>query len=177
MKARKFFMIAIALLMGTQTMVWAQDKPKDKPERKPMNKEQMQTMQCNRIVRELALDDATATQFESVYKNYMNELREARGTALRNKEKKAAPSASAEASQKPEVKPLPTDAEVEQAMKERFARERKVLDVREKYYDEFRKFLSPKQVQKVYSMESSHNRNVKAPGRGAEGRRNARPQK
>ena len=27
---------------------------------------------------------------------------------------------------------------------------RKMLDIREKYYDEFRKFLSPKQVQKVY---------------------------
>ena len=25
-----------------------------------------------------------------------------------------------------------------------------MLDIREKYYDEFRKFLTPKQVQKVY---------------------------
>ena len=177
MKAKKFLMIAIALLMGTQTMVWAQDKPKDKPERKPMDKEQMQTMQCNRIIRELALDDATAAQFGPVYKKYMNELGEARGTVRHEKGKRQAPSGSSEASQKPKAKPLPTDAEVEQAMKERFARERKVLDVREKYYDEFRKFLSPKQVQKVYSMESSRGRNVKAPGRGAESRRNARPQK
>ena len=35
-------------------------------------------------------------------------------------------------------------------MRARFAQSRKVLDIREKYYDEFRKFLSPKQVQKVY---------------------------
>ena len=34
---------------------------------------------------------------------------------------------------------------------ERFAQGRKMLDIREKYYDEFRKFLSPKQVQKVYN--------------------------
>ena len=35
-------------------------------------------------------------------------------------------------------------------MKDRFAISRKTLDVREKYYDEFRKFLSAKQVQKIY---------------------------
>lgn len=175
MKVRKFFMIAVALLMGTQTMVWAQDKPKDKPERKPMDKEQMQAMQCNRIIRELALDDATAAQFESVYKNYMKELGEARGTACHEKGKKQAPSGSSEASQKPEVKPLPTDAEVEQAMKDRFARERKVLDVREKYYDVFRKFLSPKQVQKVYGMEAPRGKDGRAPRKMADGKRNARP--
>ena len=58
---------------------------------------------------------------------------------------------------KPEVMPgqgqpkqMPTDAEVDKMMRERFAQGRKMLDIREKYYDEFRKFLSPKQVQKVY---------------------------
>ena len=50
----------------------------------------------------------------------------------------------------------PTDAEVEQAIKARFAQSRKILDVREKYYNEFRKFLSPKQIQKMYNMEK-HN--------------------
>ena len=32
-------------------------------------------------------------------------------------------------------KPVPTDAEVEQAIKARFAQSRKILDVREKYYN------------------------------------------
>ena len=35
-------------------------------------------------------------------------------------------------------------------MRDKFKVGRKMLDLREKYYDEFRKFLSPKQVQKVY---------------------------
>ena len=30
------------------------------------------------------------------------------------------------------------------------------LDIREEYYNEFRKFLSPKQIQKMYNMEK-HN--------------------
>ena len=53
-------------------------------------------------------------------------------------------------------KPVPTDAEVEQAIKARFAQSRKILDIREEYYNEFRKFLSPKQIQKMYNMEK-HN--------------------
>ena len=51
--------------------------------------------------------------------------------------------------EKPAFKPL-TDAQVDQMMKDRFAISRKTLAVREKYYDEFRKFLSAKQVQKIY---------------------------
>ena len=41
-------------------------------------------------------------------------------------------------------------AEVDKMMRERFAQSRKMLDIREKYYDEFRKFLAPKQVQKIF---------------------------
>jgi hypothetical protein len=45
---------------------------------------------------------------------------------------------------------MPTDAEVDKMMRDRFKQSRKMLDIREKYYDEFRKFLSAKQVQKVF---------------------------
>ena len=38
-------------------------------------------------------------------------------------------------------------------IKGRFTQSRKMLELREKYYDVFRKFLSPKQIQKVYDME------------------------
>jgi hypothetical protein len=43
-----------------------------------------------------------------------------------------------------------TDAEVDKMMRDRFAQARKMLDIREKYYGEFRKLLSAKQVQKVF---------------------------
>ena len=46
-----------------------------------------------------------------------------------------------------------TDAEVEKNIKERFAHSRKLLDIREKYYDVYRSFLSPKQIQRVYELE------------------------
>ena len=46
-----------------------------------------------------------------------------------------------------------TDAEIEKNIKERFARSRKLIDIREKYYGVYRDFLSPKQIQRVYELE------------------------
>lgn len=47
---------------------------------------------------------------------------------------------------KPQPKPVLTDAEMEQQIKGRFAQSRKILDVREKYYDEFRKYFLPNRL-------------------------------
>ena len=52
-----------------------------------------------------------------------------------------------------------TDAEVEQHIKDRFAHSRMMLDLQEKYYTEFRKVLSPKQIEKIYQMEKKHDGN------------------
>lgn len=123
-----------AIVMISSVTLQAQDVAKQaRPERKRPTVEQMQERQRNRIVKELALDDQTSAKFAAVYQQYQQEMR-----AL-------FPARTAKAQS--------TDAEVEKAMKERFARERKTLDIREKYYGEFRKILSPKQVQKVYSLE------------------------
>ena len=54
------------------------------------------------------------------------------------------------------AKPVPTDAEIEKQIKDQFAQSRKILDVREKYYNEFRKILSPKQIMKIYQTEKSN---------------------
>lgn len=146
MKTRKFFMVLVILFMGSQAVVFAQE---NRPERKRMTREQMQEMQTNQLVKALALDDATAAKFTSVYKNYMDEMRATRDMGSR---KKADDKATVD---KQAPKPVPTDAEVEAAIKARFAQSRKMLDVREKYYDEFRKFLSPKQIQKMYNQEKN----------------------
>ena len=60
------------------------------------------------------------------------------------------------AADKQTPKPLPTDAEVEQAIKASFAQSRKILDVREKYYNEFSNILSQKQIMKIYQQEKSN---------------------
>lgn len=144
MKTRKFFMVLVALFMGSQVALFAQETKK--PERQRPTAEQMQQMQCNQIIKSLALDDAAAAKFTPVYKKYMEEMR-----ATRNVKRHKPAAGTAVDKQTP--KPVPTDAEVEAAIKGRFAQARKILDIREKYYDEFRKFLSPQQIQKMYNME------------------------
>ena len=45
---------------------------------------------------------------------------------------------------------------MEQQIEARFAQSRKILDIRERYYKEFRKMLSPKQIMKIYQTEKSN---------------------
>lgn len=46
-----------------------------------------------------------------------------------------------------------TEAESEQAIKARFEHSRKILDIRQKYYEEYSKFLTQKQIKRVYELE------------------------
>lgn len=149
MKTKYLLMMVVAVLMGTE-LVNAQQKDEKKPMRKRMTMEQMAEKQANKFVQELGLDDKTASKFTEVYKNYMAEQDEVRkefvpdflmqGKVEDRKDGK-------KAKMKMEA---PTDEQVDKMMRDRFKQSRKMLDIREKYYEEFRKFLSPKQVQKVY---------------------------
>ena len=143
MKTKYFFVLIAAFVMGTQVMNAQRHEQGKHPQgHKRMTMEQMTEMQANKIIGELGLDDKTAAKFTDVYKKYMKELNDLR--------KKNMP-------KKPDMKPedrkapaMPTDAEVDKMMRDRFKQSRETLDIREKYYDEFRKFLSPKQVQNIY---------------------------
>ena len=143
MKTKYFFVLVAAFVMGTQVMNAQRHEQGKRPQgHRRMTIEQMTEMQANKIIGELGLDDKTAAKFTDVYKKYMMELNDLR--------KKNMP-------KKPDMKPedgkapaMPTDAEVDKMMRNRFKQSRETLDIREKYYNEFRKFLSPKQVQKIY---------------------------
>ena len=142
MKTKYFWMLVVAFVMGTQVMNAQANKPKEKKEHKRPTMEQISEMQSRRIVDELGLDDKTANKFTEVYKKYMKEMNDLR---LKNMPKK-----SDMKKDEPNKPKSFTDAEVDKMMRDRFAQARKMLDIREKYYDEFRKFLSAKQVQKVF---------------------------
>jgi len=139
MKTKYLVMMVVAVLMGTQVMnAQNQDEQGKKRGHKRMTMEQMVNMQGNKIVDELGLDDKTSAKFMDVYKKYMTEMNDLRKEYMpKRPEPGKAPS-------------MPTDAEVDKMMRDKFKVGRKMLDIREKYYDEFRKFLSPKQVQKIY---------------------------
>ena len=125
----------VCLIMG---MVWlfvgsvsAQDNEKKRPSR-----EQLAELQARHIAGSLALDDATAKKFVDAYRDYQQEVWNS-GTSMKKRV----------------VAQSLTDAEIEKNIKERFAHSRKLLDIREKYYDVYRGFLSPKQIQRVYELE------------------------
>lgn len=141
MKTIKYVgMLVTALFLGIQVMnAQAPDQQGRGPKGKRMSIEQMTEMRCSRIIKELGLDDKTAARFTEVYKKYMEELQAVRKEFAGDFHKKRG--------EKPQP---PTDEEVDKMMRDRFAASRKTLDIREKYYDEFRKFLTPKQVAKVY---------------------------
>lgn len=116
-------------------------------EKKRPDREKIQTMQTNQIVRSLALDDATAAKFTPVYQQYLKDLRGCRTVT---------PNSPKVKDTKGQTASNPTDAQVEKSIKDHFAQSRKILDVREKYYNEFRKILSPKQIMKIYQLEKGN---------------------
>ena len=140
MKTKYFWMLMVALFVGTQVMNAQNEQGRNHGKRahKRMTMEQMVDMQSNKIIGELGLDDKTAAKFKDVYAKYMKEMNDLRKEYMPKRP---------EAGKKPS---MPTDAEVDKMMRDRFKQSRKMLDIREKYYGEFRKFLSPKQVQKIY---------------------------
>jgi Spy/CpxP family protein refolding chaperone len=143
MKRNLFLMIAAALLLGCQLNVSAQNKiRKQRP-----TPEQTQQRQCNQMVKTLLLDDATAAKFIPLFSKYLEEMR-----AVRQSYRDDRTLAN---------KPMPTDAEIEKLIKDRFARSRKMLDLRENYYGQFRKILSPKQIWKMYQTEDQNAKKIK----------------
>ena len=147
--------MALAMFMVCMSM-GANAQNKQKKDGSRMSVEQLTELRAKRIAQALALDDATAQKFTTTFCACQKELYAA--NKAMNKGKKRSEM---------------TDAEIETIQKDRFKQSRKLLDLREKYYGEYRKFLSARQVQRVYELEkqdfkkfASHAaKNKKAPAR------------
>ena len=133
----KYFCVACLMLVASTCMAMVQ-QPNDgkKPgEGKRPNMEQFTKMQALRISQSLGLDDKTSQKFIETFCSCRKEM-------------------SATRPARPQKKKVEmTDAEVDQWIKANFKQSRKLLDIREKYYAAYSKFLSPKQIQRVYEME------------------------
>ena len=135
-----FLAVVMAALCGTANA--------QKSEKQRMSREQLAEVQARHIARQLAFDDKTTAKFVDTYTRCQKEIWT---LAPRNKDRRGT---------------AKTDAETEKAMKERFERSQKLLDIRKKYYEEYDKFLTPKQIQRVYAIEKNMmNRLGKRAGR------------
>lgn len=105
-----------------------------KSERQRMTREQLAEAQAHFIVNEMEMDDTTAKQFVETFCRFQKDI-----WALGPRPKRDTSNCS--------------DTETEQVLKERFAHSQKILDLRKKYYIEYSKFLTPRQIEKVYELE------------------------
>ena len=135
-----FLAVVMAALCGTANA--------QKSEKQRMSREQLAEAQARHIARQLAFDDKTTAKFVDTYTRCQKEI-----WTLAPKRKGVKGAAR-------------TDAETEKAMEERFERSQKLLDIRKKYHEEYGKFLTPKQIQRVYAIEKNMmNRLGKRAGR------------
>lgn len=124
--------VAVLLVAGVGT-VGAQNAQKQR-----LTREQLAEKQAAHIAEQLALDDKMSQRFVETYCRYQNEL----WTVKPQRDRKAR--------QESNVK---TDSDVEKELKARFERSQKLLDIKQKYYAEYSKFLTQKQIKRVYELE------------------------
>lgn len=101
-------------------------------------REELAGKQARHIAETMAMDDATTERFVKTYGEYQKEI-----WALNPKRGKGMGRNGAGM----------TDAEAEQSMKADFEHSQKILDIRKKYYKEYSKFLTQKQIKRVYELE------------------------
>ena len=100
---------------------------------------------CAALANALALDEAARLHFTPVYTRYQEEMEQ----LLRSH---FGPRPTPEEGAKMMRKKL-SDKEIEEMIRKRFVVSRAILDVREKYFNEFLQFMTPRQIQQLYSLE------------------------
>ncbi len=148
MKTNRFFLaLAFALMIGGSN-VFAQNGPtdNDRPEERPRKRptpEQMMDNQVERMQNQLMLDDKTADKFASLYKEYLEAMGECRMT-------------NAEERKENIRKGDRTDKDIMNELEGRLDRQQKMLDIKRKYFNSFKKILTPRQLEKVFAPAPRH---------------------
>lgn len=150
MKTKFIYVVLAVLLMGSQMTLSAQNSDNKERKQRP-TQQQMMRMQVDQMVKTLMLDDATAAKFTPVYEKYLKESRECR--MMNHKPRAEKDKATATDANAKKERPSMTDDEIATMLRNQFTQSRKMLDVREKYYNEFSKILSQKQILKIYQQE------------------------
>lgn len=101
-----------------------------------------QKAQFKEVVETLQLSSSKASELEPVYAQFMRELRPEKHHRFNPME------------------PM-TEERIEEMTRAKLAMAKHIATVREKYYDIFRKILSPSQIEKMYQAEREIMRRVK----------------
>ena len=144
---KTFFITLLALMMsaGCNTAT-AQQQDNEKlrteraklrtdKERQRMTREQMAERQARHIAHSIALDEETTEKYVRTFCEYQKEV-----WALRSDRK---------GKRQAEM----SESEIEKYINEKFDREEKLLAIRKKYYREYSKFMTQRQIQRAYELE------------------------
>ncbi len=141
----KIIMIAIVAMAICIGQASAQDQQK----RQRLSREEFAEKQAQHIASQLALDEAKTKQFVAVYSQYQKEIWALNG------------------GHRPRRAGAQSEAQVENNIKQRFEHSQKILDIRQKYYKEYSRFLTQTQIQRVYEIEKQTMSRLKKKGRPA----------
>lgn len=121
----------LALLLCVSSALYAQQSQRETP--RP-SRQDLSQVQAAYIAKQLGFDEATTRRFVELYAKQQQEI-----WALSPRDKA--------------TKGARTDAEAERAIKDYFERSEQLLSIRKKYYQEFRNFLSPQQIERIYKLD------------------------
>lgn len=103
-----------------------------------ISREELAEIQAKHIAHELALDDATTVRFTDTYCQCQKEIW-ALGPRVKKNTHRGAQAES--------------DAETEKELQARFEYSQKILDIRQRYYKEYSKFMTQTQIKRMYELE------------------------
>ena len=109
-----------------------------------------QVSMTERLKYELNLDDPTAVRFTLIYNQYVEEMH-----AAYKKHPMIRPQNGADGK-----KGRLSDEQIKRNIEARFNLSQSILDLRRKYYKEFLKILTPRQIEKVFKLEKKQANKV-----------------
>ncbi len=141
----RIIMLVVVALAACIGQVNAQDQQK----RQRLSREEFATKQAQHIAGQLALDETKTKQFVDVYTQYQKEIWALNGGKRPCRHNNGTQS----------------EAQIEDNIKQRFEHSQQILNIRQKYYKEYSKFLSQAQIQRVYEIEKQTMTRLKKKGR------------
>ncbi len=128
------FAIAIMMIASCATVFAQQNTQQRHNQKQRMSREQLAEVQAKHIAGELAFSDEVTEKFVKTYCNCQKEI-----WALGPRQRPGKQGAS--------------EQENEDRIKQRFTMSEKILNIRQKYYKQYSKFLTQTQIEKVYEQE------------------------
>ena len=141
---KRILLMALVVLFTTGTMTAQAPKGKKsdatRTEQKRPDGKAHAMEQAKAYVTEFGLNETQGKQFTDLYHAYNKKLH-----AIHQLYR----------SDRPAGGETLTDEQIEKRILDNFAQSRAILDVREQYYKEFRKILTPKQINKIFEDEKA----------------------